>query len=507
MLFHLGVGEHFFVGIWYNGYEVCAKESAGFMGFLIKEFAYFFIATFLLYYLVPKKIQWVVLLVANTYFYYASGWKSFVFLTGTILVSYGLGLLIEKTKKKSLVMWGSILIFVAMLCAMRVLPAARSIMPLGLSFYSLQCIGYMIEVYRGSTEAEKNPLKYYVYISYFPHVLQGPFADYNELKKKIFAPHAFDYDKAVYGCYRFVWGFMKKQVIAERIGNIVNPIFATGEGYYGATVFYAMVLYCIQLYADFSGYMDMAVGVSYGLGIELQENFNVPYRSKSMAEFWRRWHMSLGLWFKNYVFYPMLRTKLCTSIRAKMKAKKNKYAMNVLPTTIGLFVNWTLIGLWHGFDANYLCYDWACGLIIILSEFAKPLYDKVNKAAPKFMQSKFMDAVRVVRTFILVGFTFLLFRPDTLAVSKTLFVNMFTKPGIKQLLEYGYWNLYDEFLIFLPIVLLCIVDSLKYKGVNVYEKVHKWPFVIRWLIYISALIMVYVSKFELAKGIFAYYVF
>lgn len=480
------------------------------MSFTTIEFAYFALATLVLYFVLPKKAQWVVLLAANIYFYYDTGWKSFLFLVSTVLVSYGVAILIEKSeknKKKPLVLWGSLFVFLAMFVVMRVSPMAKSIMPLGLSFYSLQCIGYMIEVYRGTTLAERNPLKYFVYISYFPHVLQGPFSDYNQLKNKIFEPHSFDYERVVQGMYRFVWGYMKKRVIADRIGLIVDPVFSVGEGYYGLTVVYVACLYAVQLYADFSGYMDMACGISSMLGIDIQENFNVPYASKSMAEFWRRWHISLGLWFKNYVFYPLLRTTLLTNIRKKMKAKKNKYAMNTIPTVLGLLVNWTLIGLWHGFDWNYLCYDWFCGGVMIVSEILKPVYDKANGLCPKFSASKFADCLRVVRTFFLEAFSFLFFRPDTLAISAIMIRNIFVRPDLKKFLEFGYWNLHWEFITFLPLVILIVVDSLKYRGVNVAEKVHKWPFPIRWCLYIGTIVFLYITQYELAQNTFAYYVF
>ena len=307
--------------------------------------------------------------------------------------------------------------------------------------------------------------------------------------------------------YRITFGLMKKMVIADRIGYIVDKVFETGEGYSGATVFLVMILYAIQLYTDFSGYMDIVVGCSDMLGIKVRENFNVPYGSKSMAEFWRRWHISLGLWFKNYVFYPVQRTELCNKIRKKMKAKKNKYAMNTIPSVISLTVVWTLIGLWHGFDWNYLCYDWFCGLIIISAEILKPVYDKVNKSAPKIFASSWMDGLRILRTFLLVAFSFLFFRPDTLEISVKMIRNLFTMPHFRQMAEFVYWNLYDLFLISVPLIILAIVDGMKYKEINVYEKVHGLPKILRYLIYVAGILLIYIARADVTSGGFAYYVF
>lgn len=476
------------------------------MTFTTMNFAIFMALTFLIYYLVPGKFQWLILLIANGYFYYQTGLKSALFLVFTILVSYVAGILIEKTGQKRYAIVTTVVLFVALLCVMRT-PYASVIMPLGLSFYSLQCIGYCIEVHRQTVPAEKNPLKYALYISFFPHVLQGPFADYTELKGQLLSSHKFNYDHAVRGMYRITFGLMKKMVIADRIGYIVDKVFETGEGYSGATVFLVMILYAIQLYTDFSGYMDIVVGCSDMLGIKVRENFNVPYGSKSMAEFWRRWHISLGLWFKNYVFYPVQRTELCNKIRKKMKAKKNKYAMNTIPSVISLTVVWTLIGLWHGFDWNYLCYDWFCGLIIISAEILKPVYDKVNKSAPKIFASSWMDGLRILRTFLLVAFSFLFFRPDTLEISVKMIRNLFTMPHFRQMAEFVYWNLYDLFLISVPLIILAIVDGMKYKEINVYEKVHGLPKILRYLIYVAGILLIYIARADVTSGGFAYYVF
>ena len=476
------------------------------MTFTTMAFAKFMAVLFVLYYLVTKKIQWIILLLASGYFYWQTGWKSAVFLLAVILVSYGFGLLIERTGEKRYTIAASVILFVLLLFIMR-MPFAGIIMPLGLSFYTLQCIGYCIEVYRRAVPAEKNPLKYALYISFFPHVLQGPFADYAELKSQLLKPHAFDYDKVLSGCYRFAWGLMKKLVIADRIGYIVDKVYETGEGYYGATVFLVMILYAVQLYTDFSGYMDMALGSASMLGITLRENFNVPFGSKSMAEFWRRWHISLGLWFKNYVLYPVQRTEFCSKIRKSMKARNNRYAMNAIPSAISLTVVWTLIGLWHGFDWNYLCYDWFCGLIIVMSELLKPVYDKVNGSNPKIFGSKWMDGLRIVRTFLLVSFSFLFFRPDTMEITFTMMKNLFTKPYLYPAAEFIYWNIYDLFLIIVPLILLAVVDGMKYKEIDIYAKFRRLPFFVRYAVYIAGILLIYISKGYTAGSGFAYYIF
>ena len=477
------------------------------MTFTTLTFAYFFVAVFLLYYIVPKKWQWIVTLLASLVFYFEAGIPGFIMMLLSVMVSWASALFIEKAKNKaSLIFAVSVLIFIVVLVLMRT-PFGSLVMPLGLSFYTLQCIGYVTEVYRKSTEAQKNPLKVLLYVSFFPHILQGPFEDYNELKSRLEEGHDFNYDNVCNGAGRFALGLLKKLVLADRIGYIVDPVFEDASGYHGFTIIFVMALYTVQLYADFSGYMDMAVGMSKMLGIEIRENFNVPYASKSMAEFWRRWHMSLGLWFKVYVFYPMLRTKLCSGVSAHFKKKKNKYLMKTLPTAIALTVNWTLIGLWHGFDANYLCYDWFCGAVIIFSEFLRPVYASVNDKAPKIFKTKFMDALRVVRTFIIVMFSFMMFRPTELSTSFLMMKEIFIKADIGGCANFIYNNIYDLFLIAVPFVILLVVDIFKYREKDILTMIRSLNPVFRWCIYIAVALLIYVCKGDRSAAGFAYYIF
>lgn len=475
-------------------------------------FYIFLIVLFGLYYIVPKKWQWLILLGGSMYFYYHFGIPALIFLIGTILFTYIAGLITDKRPSRStsrVVTMGTIVaLFTGLLVVMRVTTFSSIIDPMGLSFYTLMCMGYIIDVQREAVKAEKNPLRLALYLSYFPHIIQGPFDDYNELNTKLRAPHYFNYDKAVKGMYRIVFGLIKKIVIADRISfYITDGIYNDPGSYHGIVVIFTMIFYAIQLYCDFSGYMDIVCGASYLLDIEIKENFNAPFLSRSMAEFWRRWHMSLGLWFKNYVFYPVQRTSLCTKIRKSMKAKGNKYGMTVFPSVIGLVFVWTLIGLWHGFDANYLFYDWFCGLVIIFSELAKPLYDKANSLMPKFSKSKCAEALRVIRTFAIVCFSFLIFRTNTISDFVTLFTGIFKDFDIYGGAEYLYWHTHDIFILAPAIIALIIVDVMKYKEIDVYEKIHKLPAIVRYAGYISVPVYLYICKSVMTGLSFAYAVF
>lgn len=470
------------------------------------EFFRFVAVVFLIYYIIPKKYQWILLLISSGYFYYFCGVKDLMLLAGAVSVSWAAGLLLERFKHKAVLLTAVCGIFLIWLTMMR-LPVKHFLIPAGLSFFGMQCIAYCIEIYRGTTCAEKNPAKYALYISFFPHILQGPFADYNALKEQFIKPHVLDYERTVKALYRIAYGLMKKLVIADRINKILYEPFLTGTSRPGLTVVFFLFLYAIQLYADFSGYMDIALGVAQLFDIELIENFDVPYGAKSMAEFWRRWHRSLGLYFRSYVFFPVLRSRPCMALQKHFKKKGSRYLMKTVPLVIALVVNWTLIGLWHGLKPTYLVYDWFCGAMIILSELLKPVYEKIYGISPGFFKSRFMEAFRIFRTFILVAFSFLFFRADSLEVCSAMIKKLFEAPGAWECAQFIYNNILDIFLLIIPVIIVLITDVCRYNKIDIREKLHKSPAPLRWALYACGILLIYISRSEQGGIGFAYAVF
>ncbi len=381
------------------------------------------------------------------------------------------------------------------------------ILPVGISFYTFQSISYIVDVYRRKIAPAETWGEYLFFLSFFPALVAGPIVRAENFLPQLRENRRANHQEIYGGLWLILAGVIKKAVIADYIAQYNDLVFASPTGYSGFESLMGVIGYTMQIYCDFSGYSDMAIGLALIMGFRLDINFNLPYKSQSLTEFWRRWHISLGLWFKNYVFYPVQRTKLCDNIRKAMKKKKNRYGMNVFPTAISLTAVWTLIGLWHGFDWNYLCYDWFCGLIIISAELLKPVYDKVNRSAPKIFASGWMDMLRTLRTFLLVSFSFLFFRPDTMEVTIRMMRNLFAKPYVYQAAEFIYWHVYDLFLIAVPLLILGVVDGMKYKGIDVYERFHRFPAVVRYAVYVGGILLIYITKGDMSSGGFAYYVF
>lgn len=360
------------------------------MLFTSVSFIIFFACVFFVYYLVAKQYQWIWLLCAGLFFYMFTVPQAILFLLFTAVMAFAASLLFQAHKK--IATCCLVIAVLPLLCTKywhffsrniqkmtgnSALLDIHFIVPLGISFYTFICIGYCIDVKRGIIEPERNFAKFLLYVSYFPHIMQGPI-DTHTLLPQLTAPKIFDYNNAVSGLKRIVVGFVKKIVIADRIGALIS--FPTEEK--GILVFWLVFLYSIQIYIDFSAYMDIASGCSKMLGISIAENFNLPYFSKSIAEFWRRWHITLGIWFKNYMYYSLLRSSLCEVVRRYFKGKHNKYCMNTIPTAFVLLCVWFTIGLWHGAGFNYIAHGLFHGCIIILSLLLTPVYQYIGIGCP-----------------------------------------------------------------------------------------------------------------------------
>ena len=316
------------------------------------QFAIFLIVLFPVYFFFPKKYkkyQWTVLLVASYVFYAFAGLTVMAFLAiSTVSTWFGAlmlgranvrykeqskGLQAEEkkalkqanTKKKRVILLLICLLNFGILAVLKyanffienvnaifgkgTMAPLNLLLPLGISFYTFQSIGYVIDVYRDKYAPDKNILQYALFVSYFPQIIQGPIGRHNDLAHQLYEPHSFDYKRLTFGLQRMLWGFFKKLVIADRVGLWTSTVVSGYMNYEGFTVFLGVLFYTVRIYADFSGGMDIICGVSEALGIELTENFRRPYFSRSVAEFWQRWHITLGSWMREYVFYPLAMSK------------------------------------------------------------------------------------------------------------------------------------------------------------------------------------------------------
>lgn len=387
------------------------------MQFTSMTFLAFAAVLIALYYVVPKKIQWVVLLVASYIFYISAGVEYLFFILFTTVSTYLAARVIDsrvakqkaylkehkadlsrdekkeykaKVKKKN-----QVILVIYLILNFGVLAVCKGLLiapfnemaqgtplgflslglPLGISFYMFQSVGYVVDIHRGAVEAEKNFFKTALFVSFFPQLVQGPISKFSQLAPQLFGEHKFNGKNLSYGLQRILWGFFKKLVIADRLAAAVGALKA--PEYEGMGFILLATFYAIQLYGDFTGGIDVAIGLGECFGIEMTENFLRPFFSKNIAEYWRRWHISLGEWMKDYIFYPL---SVCQPMRKLSKATHKKLGNfgKRVPVYIASVITWFVTGIWHGFTPNFIVWGMLNCFFIVLSEELVPLYEKFH---------------------------------------------------------------------------------------------------------------------------------
>lgn len=470
------------------------------MSFITIEFLLFVLAILLAYFLVPKQYRWIVLLIGNIVFYLFAGWRYSFYLLFTSLSVWGGALLISRFKKKAedlidkekskTLGWAKLTVAIVIILNIGILfvlkylewttgivnslfhtslPMIHLIVPLGISFYTFSSLGYLIDIYREMYEPEKNYFKLFTAISFFPTVLQGPICSFDSLLPQVIEGHDFDKEEAWWGFKRMVLGFFKKIIIADLIAVPTSYIFSNYSSLSGGICLLGAVFYAIQLYADFSGYMDIAIGLARILGIKLPENFDMPYISHSVAEYWRRWHITLGAWFRNYLYYPLMRSRFFTWLNKKI-AKKNRQWANRIVTSLVLIITWILTGVWHGASYTYIFYGCYYALILALDVLLTPLYKWLKKKLHINDKSLPWQIFQVIRTFAVVSFCYIFFNGSGFSSAANMalkYLRFWEWGSISTLSSWGIdWWAY--FIIIAAIAFVWLMNSLYRDNLSIY---------------------------------------
>ena len=491
------------------------------MGITSFYFLCFFAVLLFIYYSVPRGFQWGFLLLCSVAYCLLAGQGVLVFypLVSVGACYVGTRLLIsvpaKEEKKRRGVLFVTILVNIGILFVLKyvnffvntfngvaaffggpkeMIAGVDFLAPLGVSFYTFSLLGYVIDVYYGLAGPQENFGKLALYGLYFPNLISGPILKYREHADQFFAPHAFDYGQVTRGLQRMVWGFFKKLVIAERLGVIVNTVYGDYEGYPGAYIFAATACYAVQLYTDFSGCMDIVLGMSESLGIILPENFQTPFFSKSVAEYWRRWHITLGVWMKDYVFYPLMRTDFFAGLNKSWKNRFGKKRGKQYATFVAMFVLWLTVGVWHGGDWKFVI---GSGLLhwfyIVMEELLAPPFERVMERLHIDAQGRFVNAVRILRTFFLVCVGDLFFRAASVKDAFSMIGEAVSVRNANVLWDGSFLQLgldgTQTAVAFVSLLLLWAVSLLERKG-SVRERIAKKPLPLRWMIWYALLFSV-----------------
>lgn len=522
------------------------------MNYTSLNFILFVALTVLVYFLFPlKKQKWTVLLVASYVFYLFAGYKYVAFILFTTVSTYLFALWInrigvksketlklnkqtwDKDKKKKfknsikhkkrLVMALVLVVNFGILAFLKYYnffagslkdvmgmfgigfsaPTLKLFLPLGISFYTFQSMGYIVDVYREKVAPEKNIAKLALFVSFFPQIIQGPISFYDQLAHQLYEPHKFDFTRFKYGMELILWGFFKKLIIADRAVVAINTVTADYAAYNGTTLTFTILLYALQLYADFSGGIDISRGVAQIFGIDMVDNFKRPYFAKSINDYWRRWHITLGAWLKNYLFYPLAMSNLFINASKKMKGTKfgstkaGGHIAKVLPTSIASLIVFLVVGIWHGANWKYVAFGIWNGGIIMISILLKPVFDWVLAKLRINAQSFAYGVFQMLRTFlvVLVGYVFDVAPNFAQAMNtfKLAFVDQNFSVGWSQISELGLDKFDYAIIIFAIIVVFAAsVIQERYSSTTIREMLDKKSFALRGLVIFAGLMLVLV---------------
>lgn len=484
----------------------------------------------IVYYIFPKKIQWIILLALSIAFYfYATNFYTIGYLITSTLIAYVFTMWMNKKRKEKRT--EGILVLAVVPITLNILiwfvvkgdglwlpifnkinewhsfsylniPLDKQIIvALGMGYYTLQVIGYIIDCYWENVTPQKNPLKLFLFVAYFPQLTTGPISRYNDLKS-LYEHHKFDYPNIAFGSQRVLWGFVKKLVLAERIGIIVSTINSNPGAYIGYYSWIVILLYPLQMYADFSGCMDIVLGISEMFGIKLAENFNNPFFARNSQEFWQRWHITLGTWAKDYVLYPLLKSKIMIKYGKFVKKKFGKRTGKFLVNLVGMFILWMVMGLWHGGWRYVIGVSLWYWFILMLGDLSAGFFQKMTSKMKMKTDSFAWHLFQSARTYVIyaigasffsMGISGAIYRlKDSL---KVICVKDYANPWIffdQSVLNLGVtWR--DINIIIIIICLLLVVGILRERYGYARLWMKEQSFIFRWAIWIAlfAIVLIY----------------
>ena len=513
--------------------ELSSVLLAGRLSALTSYFSFQYLLIFLpacvlAYALSPKWVKKYVLLLFSTAFFWLISGKLVAYLLGSAVSMYGFGLWLqevhrqrdealaraEKGTKKAIrarflrrsrgVLALAVTLHVGLLLTLKYAPflganfnsllellhipvrvtVPKYLIPIGISFFTLQAVSYLFDVYRGTVPADRNPLRLGLFLAFFPQIVEGPICRYGQTAHQLWNAEQIRYDNLARGTERILFGLMKKLVIANRLNPLIQTIFSDYSQYQGGIIFLGAVCYTIQLYMDFSGTMDLVMGTGEIFGVTLPENFRRPFFSKSISEFWQRWHITLGTWFKDYVFYPISMSGPMKRLTVSAKKRLGTHAAALVAGGVALLCVWVCNGLWHGSAWSYLFFGMYHFALIFLGSVTAPLSQSLRQKLHIAPECGWFRAVQIVRTGLLVVVGELFFRAHGLRAGLGMFRSMvtdfrFSSMGDRLLGQLGV-DIFDLLIVVVALIGVFVISSYQERGVRIRESLHKKPLPLRW---------------------------
>lgn len=484
------------------------------------------------YQLSAQKYRWMVLLIASYLFFYSFSGKLVLVLIGTTVFIHYIGILLMHLQEKRnlalsqanqdekhaikeafqrrerFVLAGGVLTLVAVLGYLKYsnffftnvnilmtslgwqsggFSIEKIILPIGISFYTLQAISYIIDVYWGKIPAQQHLGKLALYLAFFPQIMEGPISMFHQTGDQLFSGSPIRKENLRLGILRIFWGLFKKIIIADRLNVLVGNVFDNHHQYSGAIVVIAAIAYTIQLYMEFSGCMDIVIGSGKIFGIDLPENFRQPFASKNAAEFWRRWHITLGIWLKTYVFFPVSTSQFVKKWNRFGRKHLSKYVTRLGVTAISLFPVWLINGIWHGANWNYIFFGMYYFVILLLSAAFDPVRERIVVLFHINDKASYWQLVQMVKTWIIIVVGELFFRAQGLKAGIEMFASIFQKPMINKLFDGSLFQLGLDIGDFQAVVfgvgIVALIGYLREKNMISNDTLVKMPIISRSILY------------------------
>ncbi len=491
---------------------------------LLAYFAIFLPVVILIYQITPQKFRWMILLAADYVFFWMISGKLILYLLFATIMTHYIGLWLETaaqaggsakqvTKRKRKVLAFGILVNLTILIILKYfnffgenLSALSNMLslgweykkidfmvPIGISYYTLQTISYMTDVYRGTIPAEKNIVKIALYLSFFPQIMEGPISRFSETAEALWSGKRIEFENIKFGYQRIVYGLLKKIVIADRVAPVVIKVFKHYDTYDGSIVLFGAVCFTIQLYMEFSGCMDIIMGSGQIFGVTLPENFRQPFFAKDASDFWHRWHITLGTWFKDYIFYPVSLAKPVKNFAKKVKNRFGRGVSKFVAPFAALFCVWSCNGLWHGPHWTYIFYGMYYFVLIFLENILEEPVTKLTAKLKINREGKGYRIFRLIKLLVIVNLGEMFFRAETVGTGFAMLGRILTNFHITELGDHIYslgMDRYDAVVALIGILIVLVVDILHEKNVQIRKAISGWALPARWVFWYAAIFIV-----------------
>lgn len=370
----------------------------------------------------------------------------------------------------------------------------KFLIPIGISFYTLQAVAYLFDVYRKKIPADRNLLRLALFMSFFPQLMEGPICRYSDTAEALYDAKRASYQDFIFGAQRILFGLMKKLVIADRLNLLIQNVYSTPGKYDGFIIALGAVGYTFQLYADFSGTIDLVLGSGQMFGIALPENFKRPFFSTTISEFWKRWHITLGTWFKDYIFFPVSMSKPMKKLTTRARKKLGNHYGPLIAGAVSLFCVWFCNGIWHGAGWHYIFFGMYHFALILFGNIIEPSVIKITQKLHINRSSFPYRCVQIVRTFILVCIGELFFRAEGLKKGIKMFCMMFTDFTFNSLKDGSLFKCgmdkYDYLIIIVSAVLLFVIGILQEKGIHIRSSIAKKNIAVQFAVYYALILFI-----------------